>query len=196
MKIVFFDIETVPTDQALQASGLLESQMQLDEGDLIKRLSLSAMTAKICCLGYAVEPPPDATVEVLHGEEQEILKGFWVLAADCDLFVGHNILDFDLRFIYQRSVIHQIRPSRDIPFDRFRNAPIYDTMQEWSKWGREHASLDALSKALGVPSPKESIDGSKVYPYYRSGKLAEICEYCKRDVDSVREIYRWLTFTK
>jgi predicted PolB exonuclease-like 3'-5' exonuclease len=196
MKIVFFDIETVPTQQALQASGLLESQMQLDESDLLKKLSLSAMTAKICCLGYAVEPPLDSTVEVLHGDEQEILKAFWKLAADCDLFVGHNILDFDLRFIYQRSVIHQIKPSRDIPFERFRNAPIYDTMQEWSKWGREHASLDALSKALGVPSPKESIDGSKVYPYYRSGKLAEICEYCKRDVDSVRELYRWLTFTK
>jgi predicted PolB exonuclease-like 3'-5' exonuclease len=196
MKIVFFDIETVPTDQALQASGLLESQMQLDEADVVKRLSLSAMTAKICCLGYAVEPPLDSTVEVLHGDEQEILKGFWKLAADCNLFVGHNILDFDLRFIYQRSVIHQIRPSREIPFARFRNAPIYDTMQEWSKWGREHASLDALSKALGVPSPKENLDGSKVYPYYRNGKLTEICEYCKRDVDSVRQVYRWLTFTK
>jgi 3'-5' exonuclease len=196
MKIVFFDIETVPTNQALQASGLLESQMQLDEADVVKRLSLSAMTAKICCLGYAVEPPLDSTVEVLHGDEQEILKGFWKLAADCNLFVGHNILDFDLRFIYQRSVIHQIRPSREIPFARFRNAPIYDTMQEWSKWGREHASLDALSKALGVPSPKENLDGSKVYPYYRDGKLTEICEYCKRDVDSVRQVYRWLTFTK
>lgn len=196
MKIVFFDIETVPTDRALQASGLLESQMQLDEADVVKRLSLSAMTAKICCLGYAVEPPLDSTVEVLHGDEQEILKGFWKLAADCNLFVGHNILDFDLRFIYQRSVIHQIRPSREIPFARFRNAPIYDTMQEWSKWGREHASLDALSKALGVPSPKENLDGSKVYPYYRDGKLTEICEYCKRDVDSVRQVYRWLTFTK
>jgi 3'-5' exonuclease len=196
MKIVFFDIETVPTDQALQASGLLESQMQLDETDLLKRLSLSAMTAKICCLGYAVEPPLDSPVEVLHGDEQEILREFWNLAADCNLFVGHNILDFDLRFIYQRSVIHQIRPSREIPFARFQNAPIYDTMQEWSKWGREHASLDALSKALGVPSPKESLDGSKVYPYYRAGKLTEICEYCKRDVDSVRQVYRWLTFTK
>jgi 3'-5' exonuclease len=196
MKIVFFDIETVPTNQALQASGLLESQMQFEEADVVKRLSLSAMTAKICCLGYAVEPPLDSTVEVLHGDEQEILKGFWKLAADCNLFVGHNILDFDLRFIYQRSVIHQIRPSREIPFARFRNAPIYDTMQEWSKWGREHASLDALSKALGVPSPKENLDGSKVYPYYRDGKLTEICEYCKRDVDSVRQVYRWLTFTK
>jgi predicted PolB exonuclease-like 3'-5' exonuclease len=195
MKVVFFDIETVPTDQALQASGLLESQMQLDEADLIKRLSLSAMTAKICCLGYAVEPPLDSMIEVLHGDEQEILKGFWQLAADCDLFVGHNILDFDLRFIYQRSVIHRIKPSREIPFARYRNAPIYDTMQEWSKWGREHASLDALTRVLSIPSPKESLDGSKVYPYYRAGKLAEICEYCKRDVDSVRQVYRRLTFS-
>jgi DNA polymerase elongation subunit (family B) len=196
MKIVFFDIETVPTEQALQASGLLESQMQLDETDLIKRLSLSAMTAKICCLGYAVEPPLEAMVEVLHGDEKEILEGFWKLAADCDLFVGHNILDFDLRFIYQRSVIHQIKPSRDLPFARFRNEPIFDTMQEWSKWGRERASLDLLSKTFGLPSPKENLDGSKVYPYYRAGKLAEIVNYCKCDVDSVRQVYRWLTFTK
>ena len=60
----------------------------------------------------------------------------------------------------------------------------------------EHASLDTLSKALSIPSPKESLDGSKVYPYYRAGKLAEIVEYCKRDVDSTRQVYRRLTFAK
>jgi predicted PolB exonuclease-like 3'-5' exonuclease len=195
MKTIFFDIETVPTEQSLQAAGLLEAQIQLDEAELIKKLSLSAATAKIFCLCYAIEPPAGALVETLQGDEQEIIKGFWKLAADCNLFVGHNILDFDLRFIYQRSVIHQIKPSRDIPFTRFRNAPIYDTMQEWSKWGREHASLDLLAKALGVPSPKEKLDGSKVYPYYRAGRLAEICEYCKCDVDSVRQVYRRLTFS-
>jgi predicted PolB exonuclease-like 3'-5' exonuclease len=196
MKTIFLDIETVPTDQSLQANGLLEPQIQLDEADLIKKLSLSAATAKIFCLCYAIEPPAGSLVETLQGNEQEIIKGFWKLAADCQLFVGHNILDFDLRFIYQRSIIHQIKPSRDIPFARFRNAPIFDTMQEWSKWGREHVSLDTLSRALGIPSPKESLDGAKVYPYYRAGKLAEICEYCKCDVDSVRQVYRWLTFTK
>jgi predicted PolB exonuclease-like 3'-5' exonuclease len=69
-------------------------------------------------------------------------------------------------------------------------------MQEWSKWGREHISLDGLARALGIASPKETLDGSKVYPYYREGRLTDICDYCKRDVESVREIYRWLTFTK
>lgn len=195
MKILFFDIETVPTDQSLQDNGLLESQIKLDEAEIIKKLSLSAATAKILCLAFAIEPPSGSAVEVLRGDEKEIVKNFWKLAVDCNLFVGHNVLDFDLRFICQRSIIHQIKPSREIPFTRFRNAPIYDTMQEWSKWGREHVSLDSLSKALGIPSPKENLDGSKVYPYYRAGKLAEIYEYCKRDVDTVRHVYRRLTFT-
>jgi 3'-5' exonuclease len=196
MKIFYFDIETVPTDKALQENGLLDAQIKLDEPELIKKLSLSAVTAKIICLCYAIEPSVSGTIEVLQGEETDIINGFWKIVPDCNLFVGHNILDFDMRFIYQRSVIHQIKPSRDIPFTRFRNAPIYDTMQEWSKWGREHASLDNLSKALGIPSPKENLDGSKVYPYYRAGKLPEIIEYCKRDVESVRAVYKRLTFTK
>jgi predicted PolB exonuclease-like 3'-5' exonuclease len=195
MKTIFLDIETVPTDLSLLENGLLEAQIQLNEAELLKKLSLSAVTAKIICICYAVEPPVGCEVQALQGEETEIIDAFWKLAADCNLFVGHNILDFDLRFIYQRSIIHQIKPSRDLPFARFRNAPIYDTMQEWSKWGREHASLDTLSKALSIPSPKESLDGSKVYPYYRAGKLAEIIEYCKRDVDSTRQVYRRLTFT-
>jgi len=196
MKILYFDIETVPTDKALQENGLLDEQLKLDEAEIIKKLSLSALTAKIICLCYAFEPSVSGTIEVLQGDESEILKGFWKIVPDCNLFVGHNVLDFDMRFLYQRSVILQIKPSRDIPFARFRNAPIYDTMHEWSKWGREHASLDTLSKALDIPSPKEKLDGAKVYPYYRAGKLSEIVEYCKRDVDSVRQLYKRLTFAK
>lgn len=194
MKILFFDIETIPTEESLRHSGLLEPQMHLDEAEVVKRLSLSAATAQILCLAYALEPPIDSAVVVLNGTEREILQSFWELATEANLFVGHNVLEFDLRFIYQRSIIHRIKPSRELPFARFRNSPIFDTMHEWSKWGREHVSLDLLSRALGIPSPKECLDGSQVYPYYRAGKLAEICEYCKCDVDTVRRVYRRLTF--
>ncbi len=196
MKIFFFDIETVPTEQSLRDSGVLEAQLLLEETEIIKKLSLSAATARILCLAYAIEPEPNSAVEVLRGEEPEIIRNFWRLVSDCHLLVGHNILDFDLRFIYQRSIIHQIKPSREIPFARFRNNPVYDTMHEWSKWGREHVSLDLLARALGIPSPKESLDGSKVYPYYCAGKLADICDYCKRDVETVRQVYRRLTFAQ
>jgi predicted PolB exonuclease-like 3'-5' exonuclease len=196
MKTLFFDIETIPTEQFLREHGLLEAQMHLDETEVIKRLSLSGATAKIVCLAYALEPPPDAPVQILEGEETTILESFWRLATETNLFVGHNILDFDLRFIWQRSIIHRIRPSREIPFTRFRSFPVFDTMHEWSKWGRGHVSLDLLARALGIPSPKDCLDGSKVYPYYRAGKFADICEYCKCDVATVRQVYRRLIFAQ
>jgi predicted PolB exonuclease-like 3'-5' exonuclease len=194
MKVLFFDIETVPTEQSLKDNGLLEAQIKLDEAAIIKKLSLSAATSRILCLAYALEPPLDSPVLVLGGEERDIIQGFWQLATETDLFVGHNLLDFDLRFIYQRSIIHRIKPSREIPFARFRSGPVYDTMHEWSKWGREHVSLDTLARALGIPSPKETLDGSKVYPYFQAGRLREICDYCSRDVETVRQVYRRLTF--
>jgi predicted PolB exonuclease-like 3'-5' exonuclease len=194
MKTLFFDIETVPTEQALRDHGLLEPQIKLDEAEIVKKLSLSGATARILCLAYALEPPPDAPVSVLRGDEREILQGFWQLASETSLFVGHNVLDFDCRFIYQRSVIHQIKPSRELPFARYRSAPVFDTMHEWSKWGREHMSLGLLAQTLGIPSPKESLDGSKVYPYFRAGRIDEICDYCIGDVITVRQVYRRLTF--
>ena len=195
MKTLFFDIETVPTAAAIAENGLDSPQRQLDEQELIKKLSLSAITARILCLAYAAEPPHDAPIAVLQGEESEILKDFWQLALETNLFVGHNLLDFDLRFIYQRSIINQIKPSREIPFARFRNAPVFDTMHEWGRWGREHVGLDPLAKALQLPSPKAGMDGSKVFEYFRSGRQAEIYQYCKGDVETVRQVYRRLTFT-
>ena len=110
MKILFFDIETVPTPDALEENNLKGNQPQLGEKDIIKRLSLSAVTARILCLGYVFDSPRDASIEILKGEEVNILEKFWKLAADTSLFVGHNILDFDLRFIDQRSIINRIKP--------------------------------------------------------------------------------------
>ena len=195
MKIVFLDIETVPTPEALVETQTKDSQHEADEPTIIKRLSLSALTARILCLGYSIEPPHEAPVDILYGDETEILRNFWKLATDVSLFVGHNILDFDLRFIYQRSIINQIKPSREIPLSRFRSSPVFDTMHEWSKWGRDFVKLDALAKSLNIPSPKEDLDGSKVFEYYQAGNLSDIHEYCKRDVETVKRVYRRMTFS-
>jgi DNA polymerase elongation subunit (family B) len=149
-RILFFDIETVPTEHGFKHGkprGADEPEEQY-----IKRLSLSAVTARVLCVGFAVEPPIDAPAEILAGDEAAILKDFWALVERADLFVGHNVLDFDLKFIVQRSTIHRIKPSRDIPFARFRNAPVFDTMQEWTRWGREGVSLEALALVLGLAS--------------------------------------------
>ena len=133
----------------------------------------------------------------MFGNEKEILEKFWQLAKDADLFIGHNVMDFDFRFIYKRSIIHRVRPTQDLSFARYRNSPIFDTMKEWEKWGSVGTSLHKLSIALGIDSPKEDgIDGSQVYDYFLAGKTEKIIEYCKRDVLATREIYQRITFNK
>ncbi|MBS1811312.1 MAG: ribonuclease H-like domain-containing protein [Acidobacteria bacterium] len=134
-------------------------------------------------------------------EEVRALQRFWehlkYFDPRRDRIIGHNIYDFDLPFLYKRSIIQQVRPTVDLSFARYRAQPIYDTMKEWEKWGRGAVSLDNLAKSLHLESPKKGgIDGSQVYDFYRAGRHREIAEYCGRDVISVREIYKRLTFTE
>ena len=129
-----------------------------------------------------------------------MLAEFWrmldTFSTRRDVVVGHNIFDFDLKFIYKRSVIHFIRPSVDFSFARYRSQPIFDTMHEWEKWGYGNKiSLDKLAKVLGLASSKDGgVDGSLVYTLFKAGQHRVIRDYCLRDVEVTRAIYRRLTF--
>jgi predicted PolB exonuclease-like 3'-5' exonuclease len=110
--------------------------------------------------------------------------------------VGHNLFDFDLPFIYKRSVIHCVRPTVELPFIRYRSQPIFDTMHQWNKWSpRKYISLDRLAKVLDMESSKgQGIDGSRVYDKFCAGCHQEIADYCMRDVEIVRAIYYRMVF--
>ncbi|MBU0649425.1 ribonuclease H-like domain-containing protein [Patescibacteria group bacterium] len=151
---------------------------------------LDGTWGRIFCIGYAID---DGPVQCLVGDEVEIIKQFWDMARDMDLFIGFNLIDFDLRFIVQRSIIHGVKPSREIPFRRYSNNPVYDVMWEWTKWGSK-ISMDELSQALGFKSSKGAIDGSRVNEYYQKGKYKEIEKYCAADVELTRKIYKRLRF--
>jgi predicted PolB exonuclease-like 3'-5' exonuclease len=186
---VFIDIETVPIDGAVEKATPSDLA---SANEVIKELSLSALTARILCCGIAIN---HAEPIILDGEENSILQRFWTAIAKANCIVGHNVLDFDLLFILQRSIINGVRPSRDIPFARFKDWPVFDTMQEWCKWSfRGKVSLAALCEALGIPVKQTGLDGSKVYDYYMAGRLEEIYEYCKSDVVAAREVYKRLTW--
>ncbi|MBI3341728.1 ribonuclease H-like domain-containing protein, partial [Candidatus Curtissbacteria bacterium] len=123
---------------------------------------------------------------------------FWAVAKAANRFIGFNNMDFDLRFIYQRCVINGVPPTQNLSFARYRNDPIYDIMWEWRKWAREPSvSLDTLAKALGIPSSKGGeIEGKDVWKAYQDGRLPEICEYCKKDVEVTRAIYRKMVYAE
>ena len=68
-------------------------------------------------------------------------------------------------------------------------------MREWEKWSNSFIKLDTLAKALNLQSSKEGgIDGSQVYDFYLKGKHKEIYEYCERDVQLTRKIYKRMIF--
>lgn len=204
MKKMVLDIETLPADgenievlkklwEEIRKKNINNGKtVEKDFETFFRNTSFQGEFGRILCIAYAID---DEETEVLVGNEKEILQKFWGLAKDVNIFIGHNIMDFDLRFIYKRSIIHGVRPTRELSFARYRSEPIFDTMKEWEKWGAQGVSLHRLSIALGIASPKEEgIDGSKVYDYYLAGKTDEIAKYCKRDVEATRKVYKKMTF--
>ena len=201
MKKLYLDIETLPAEEDKHEilRGIFKRKAEKREQKMtveeyIESSGLDGAFGRICCLSYAFD---DGEVKTLSGSEEKILEEFWQIARDADLFIGFNLMDFDLRFIYQRSIIFGVKPTKDLNFARYRNFPIYDLMYEWAKWNtwEGRISLDALAKALGLPSSKGGeIEGKNVAQAYLDGRIKEICLYCEKDVELTRKIYKRMIF--
>lgn len=204
---VFLDIETLPPER----DSSREMPAPADEQEY-RDLALSGDWGRVLTIGLIIEKDGreihrgllgrERQTMMFHLDEARTLRAFWKLLRDFnprrDLIIGHNVFDFDLPFLYKRSVVHSVRPAVELSFARYRSQPIFDTMYEWDKWrwGCRHASLDALARVLGLPSSKQGMDGSRVYEVFCAGRHDEIACYCMRDVELVRLIYCRLTFAE
>jgi 3'-5' exonuclease len=221
MHRLYLDIETLPAaEESMEALKLLHAKKKAkkkkeknceDVADFEQYLlstSFDGSFGRIICIAYAIDDEP---VKVLNGDGDEagMLQEFWHIVDSLSTqsgngqwtdygiqFIGHNVMDFDLRFIYQRSIVNRIKPAFELNFARYRNYPIYDTMKEWVKWANSSVGLEHITLALGIPTPKDGIDGSQVFEFYKKGKAKEICEYCQRDVEATRAVYKRMTFAE
>jgi hypothetical protein len=110
-----------------------------------------------------------------------------------DVFIGHNILEFDLPFIRQRSWIHNIRPSRRIDLRRFYSVNVIDTMQLWSGWGStKHPALDRLGEALGCG--RKSGSGLQAADWWALGNKLAVAEYCLDDIRLTFSVFNRMMF--
>lgn len=67
---------------------------------------------------------------------------------------------------------------------------IYQILIIW-KFGdyKHYTSLKLLTQVLGIPSPKDDIDGSEVAEvYYKEKNLPRIVAYCEKDTLAVAQV--------
>lgn len=107
-------------------------------------------------------------------------------------WIGHNIIDFDLRFLWQRCVINNANTRGiSIPVDRRYNCDhVYCTLKAWKgNQAKAGGSMDRLCRLFGIEG-KGDFDGSMVWPAYQTGEMEKITEYCKDDVSRTIQIFK------
>ena len=171
--------------------------------DTYRKTALDGTVGQIAVVSFAIDNAKPIRIysNDYSTQERDVVCEFFYLLTGVfnassmtrPVFVGHNIMNFDLPFLWKRSVILGIKPPAFIPFKaKPWDTMIFDTMIEWSGT-RNFISQDKLSRALGN-QVKGDIDGSKVWDYVSAGRIAEIAEYCASDVIAVRENFKRMTF--
>ena len=211
--ILFLDIETVPevelfTDLSPEMQELYALKTQYQRKDeftaeeFYHRAGIWAEFGKIICIsvGYFVERKGVNQLRVtsFYGDnEHKLLLDFKNLLDTHfnhpnHLLCAHNGKEFDFPYIARRMIINEIElPNKLNLFGKKPwEVPHLDTMDLW-KFGdyKHYTSLKLLTAILGVPSPKQDIDGSEVANvYYQEKNLSRIVEYCERDTVAVAQL--------
>jgi len=130
-------------------------------------------------------------------DEVEVLKDFSQLINDYfnasqKLLCGHNIKEFDIPYLCRRILINKLSLPKKLRLFGKKpwEIPHLDTLELWKFGDYKHfTSLKLLTEILGIPSPKDDIDGSQVRDvYYEDKNLKRIANYCEKDVIAVAQV--------
>ena len=224
MPVITLDLETLPTDRQdvreyiantvkppatmskaeTIAKWILESKADaVDEA--VSRTGLDGSFGRVCVIGWALDDHAPASLQSADNESWLLHQFSQAMASIplseqyTTLIVGHNVAGFDLRFLMQRFIVNGIKPplliQRAAQAKPWEAEKVFDTMVQWSGAGaKPGGSLDKLCLALGIPSPKGDIDGSKVAAAVAAGRIDDVAAYCRGDVSATRAVYRRMTF--
>ena len=211
--ILFLDIETIPASPSWEEMDPIfqkhwerkSKQFRTEEqtpGEVYERAGIYSEFGRIICIsvGMIREKNPFAfRLKSFYGDnEKEILSEF---SAMLEKFTknreaqlcAHNGREFDYPYIARRMIINGLI----IPeiLDNAGKKPwevrLLDTVDLW-KFGdyKNFTSLNLLAHVLGIPTPKDDIDGSMVQSvYYEERNLPRIVHYCQKDVLTVAQVY-------
>lgn len=140
--------------------------------------ALDAKYAQVLCIGLL-----DAEcTRFLTGAEPAILEAFWQVWNTGERMVGFNCKDFDMRLLWQRSVILGVKPPHDLMDGRYWSRRIVDLQEVWTCYSRETKgqSLDAICRALKIG--QKSGDGKDFGRLFAEDRQAAL-DYCGLDLE-------------
>ncbi|WP_430410769.1 3'-5' exonuclease [Kordia sp.] len=210
--ILFLDIETVPEhpsydqldadEKALwEQKTTYQRKDEFTAEEFYDRAGIWAEFGKIICIsvGYFADKGDVRNFRTtsFYGEETHLLQEFRTLlethfSRPHHLLCAHNGKEFDFPYIARRMIINGMT----LPFklNLFGKKPWeiahLDTLELW-KFGdyKHYTSLKLMTKVLGIPSPKDDIDGSQVRNvFYEENNIDRIIVYCEKDVIAVAQI--------
>ncbi len=130
--------------------------------------------------------------KVLLNDFKELIVKFGYYYTDI-IFCGHNIKEFDIPFICRRMVINGIELPNMLQLSGKKPWEVnhIDTLELWKFGDHKHyTSLNLLAEILGIPSPKDDMDGSMVGKvYWQEKDLARIAKYCTFDVLTTARVF-------
>ena len=211
--VLFLDIETVPQkenwsevpetiQELFSKKTAYQRKEEVSAEDFYERAGIWAEFGKIICISVAYftnnKQERNLRVTSFSGDnEEQILLDFKKLLdthfnKSYHVLCAHNGKEFDFPYIARRMIVHHIElPSKLNLFGKKPwEVPHLDTMELW-KFGdfKHYSSLQLLTTILGIPSPKDDIDGSEVASvYYKEKNLDRIVRYCEKDTISVAQV--------
>jgi DNA polymerase elongation subunit (family B) len=214
--ILFIDIETVSqhadfgglSDEwkelwALKAEAMMRNRDGESPESLYPRAAIYAEFGKIVCIGCGVIRGAGMSRRMViksfsSDDEQSVLTQFAEMlnrwgSEPNRVLCAHNGKEFDFPYLCRRMIIHGISLPRllQIAGRKPWEVPHLDTMEMW-KFGdfRSYTSLNLMAHALGIPTPKDDLDGSKVgEAYWVDGDLGRIARYCEKDVLTAAQVF-------
>ena len=211
--VLFLDIETVPqeefwskvsknTQQLFEQKTAYQRKEEITAEDFYERAGIWAEFGKIICIsvGYFVNQKDEKQLRVksfFGDDEKETLSAFKNLLdshfnRNEHVLCAHNGKEFDFPYIARRMIVHGIELPKKLNLFGKKpwEVPHLDTMELW-KFGdyKHYSSLKLLTTILGIPSPKDDIDGSEVAKvYYQEKNLDRIVTYCEKDTIAVAQL--------
>jgi len=147
--------------------------------------------------GRVEETSSDGRFKFVGDTEMTLLAEFWRAMRRFQRFVTFNGRGFDGPFLMLRSAVLGIPVTRNLVGYRYAIRPHTDLLEAITFFGASRKwNLDFACKAFGVESPKEQgMDGFSVGPFYRAGRIREIANYCRRDVEATAGLFQKLEKT-